>query len=252
MSKIKYTEEMKQKSIELRIEGKSNPEITAITGIKHESLNKLFKERNVKLTEEQASNARARRWLNHEPTKDGMKICSKCNKNLSLDDFHNNKNTISGKVSACKSCYGEFYEENAEEIKRRVKIYADSHREEKRATDKIYYESHKENYIRNAAKWDSQNPEKRREITNSYGKRNQPKKNARSAMYRAKKIQATPPWISQDQIDEIRRIYENCPKGFHVDHIIPLNGENISGLHLPWNLQYLPAIENLKKSNKLK
>ena len=50
---------------------------------------------------------------------------------------------------------------------------------------------------------------------------------------------------------EIAIIYKNCPKGHHVDHIIPINGKNASGLHVPWNMQYLLAAENLKKGNKL-
>lgn len=59
--------------------------------------------------------------------------------------------------------------------------------------------------------------------------------------------QATPKWAN---LKEIQRFYKDCPKGHHVDHIIPINGLNVSGLHVLNNLQYLQAIDNLKKSNK--
>jgi hypothetical protein len=37
---------------------------------------------------------------------------------------------------------------------------------------------------------------------------------------------------------------------WHVDHIIPLNGVNVSGLHVIENIQVIPAAENLLKNNK--
>ncbi len=61
---------------------------------------------------------------------------------------------------------------------------------------------------------------------------------------------ATPPWITKEMITEMKRIYERRPEGFHVDHITPLNGGHLGrGLHVPWNLQYLRACDNLNKSN---
>jgi hypothetical protein len=51
--------------------------------------------------------------------------------------------------------------------------------------------------------------------------------------------------------NQIAEFYKNCPKGWHVDHIIPLQGDTVSGLHILENLQYLPGSINDKKSNKL-
>jgi hypothetical protein len=56
----------------------------------------------------------------------------------------------------------------------------------------------------------------------------------------------TPKWANRSKI---REIYANCPEGHHVDHIIPLRGKLVSGLHIESNLQYLPAHENMKKHN---
>ena len=79
----------------------------------------------------------------------------------------------------------------------------------------------------------------------------------KSAKYRASKLQRTPQWLDKEDLELIKDEYLMAKKleeitgdVYHVDHIVPLQGENVSGLHVPWNLQVIPSKENLSKSNK--
>lgn len=69
---------------------------------------------------------------------------------------------------------------------------------------------------------------------------------ARNALYRSQRELRKPPWSNEL---ELAVIYKNCPEGMQVDHIIPLKGDLVSGLHVPDNLQYLSAEDNIRKSN---
>lgn len=69
--------------------------------------------------------------------------------------------------------------------------------------------------------------------------------NAQTARRNARKLQASVLW---DQ-EGITEFYENCPEGHHVDHIIPLQGKYVCGLHVLSNLQYLSASDNHCKGN---
>lgn len=75
---------------------------------------------------------------------------------------------------------------------------------------------------------------------------NKHKTRLKSANERAVRLQRLPKWANRD---EIKQFYLLCPEGMHVDHIIPLRGKTVSGLHVVSNLQYLPADENLRKGN---
>ncbi len=68
-----------------------------------------------------------------------------------------------------------------------------------------------------------------------------------AALHRVAKTQRTPKWAN---LEKIKQFYKECPEGYHVDHIIPLKGKNVSGLHVEYNLQYLTVEDNLRKSNK--
>lgn len=75
---------------------------------------------------------------------------------------------------------------------------------------------------------------------------------------KAARRRAAPAWLSLDQRREIRDIYQRSALltagtgiRHEVDHIVPLNGDAVCGLHVPWNLQILTAKENSEKSNRL-
>ncbi len=92
------------------------------------------------------------------------------------------------------------------------------------------------------------NKEKQRLYRKKYysTKEGKAKMNAKTNKRRADKINAIVGWTN---LEAIKEIYKNCPKGYHVDHIVPLRGVNVCGLHVENNLQYLTAKENILKSN---
>lgn len=69
----------------------------------------------------------------------------------------------------------------------------------------------------------------------------------RQALYKSSVLNRTMPW---SDMEKISKFYDECPEGYHVDHIVPLQGKIVSGLHVLENLQYLTALENIKKHNK--
>jgi|TARA_R110002074_G_scaffold128485_2_gene268911 hypothetical protein len=95
--------------------------------------------------------------------------------------------------------------------------------------------------------WAEKNREKKQSQWRDWYSRNKKKQLAKMNMEKAEKLKRTPTWGEKDKIAEF---YENCPDGHHVDHVIPLRGKNVSGLHVLGNLQYLTAKENFTKGNK--
>lgn len=120
--------------------------------------------------------------------------------------------------------------------------------ESARASARAWAARNKEKVAKTYKEWAAKNPDKARAKTASWKKRNRASCTALENKRRAGKLGATPKWVD---LEVIKNIYLNCPKGYHVDHIIPLNHPDVCGLHVPWNLQYLPASENMKKYNKL-
>jgi hypothetical protein len=105
--------------------------------------------------------------------------------------------------------------------------------------------------------WFLKNTEKRKVYNKKWNSENLGKKNVFTAKYRATKLQRTPPWLTKEHQLQIEGFYllakemeKQLGGKYDVDHIEPLNGDEVSGLHAPWNLQVLPKSANIKKSNK--
>lgn len=92
-----------------------------------------------------------------------------------------------------------------------------------------------------------ENNERLREYRKNYIKENPWFNRAASSRKRALIRERMPAWAD---IEELKMFYKNCPEGMVVDHVVPLKGKNISGLHIASNLQYLAPGDNTKKSNK--
>jgi hypothetical protein len=109
-----------------------------------------------------------------------------------------------------------------------------------------------------AAQWRIANPdhENTKIVKRRWASEHPEQKNADTAKRRAAKLQRTPLWLTLTHHKQIDRFYWEAAEVskvvgefYHVDHIVPLQGKTVSGLHVPWNLQILPAKENLSKGN---
>lgn len=134
----------------------------------------------------------------------------------------------------------------------RAKEYAKQYRELNREKFKL---ANKKYYYKNLAKEQERNrlkSKKSKQYANikKYRAKHSGIANFYNKLREASKLKATPKWLTQKQLNEIKEIYINCPIGYVVDHIIPLQGKNVRGLHVSWNLQYLTKKENSIKNNK--
>lgn len=122
------------------------------------------------------------------------------------------------------------------------------HLEARRAVDREYARAHAEGRREYRREWAATNRERVAASNRDWCAQNAEKRREHHKRYYAAKVRATPPWAD---LEAIERFYANRPEGMEVDHIIPLQGRNVSGLHVHWNLQYLTPLQNAAKGNRL-
>lgn len=158
-----------------------------------------------------------------------MKKCNDCLVDMELTSFYKNSKSKDGFSHYCKKCYNE----------RNKKSYK-SNIEKRRAYNRKLYENNKERYKANYKKYRS------KESSKSVH-------NARQTRRRCSKLNATPTWAD---LEKIKVLYEKAKwlesltgLKYHVDHVIPLQNENVCGLHCWHNLQIIERSCNLSKGN---
>jgi hypothetical protein len=162
-----------------------------------------------------------------------MKECKRCLENKGITLFNRDKTRKDGYHCYCKSC--------AKESKQNA------------------YVKKKDYYAQKAKAWKEQNPEKVRASAKKGRQKHKAKRRADWMIYNTTKLNACPSWLSQEQKIQIENLYKFAKFleelslktiKYHVDHIIPLRGKDVCGLHVPWNLQILNATDNLNKGNR--
>lgn len=174
------------------------------------------------------------------------KKCTKCGEVKSISLFITENKNKSGKGAHCKECgklaSKKWAKENPERRKEIANKYTKKNRHKRKAYaiatrlhkadyDKVYLEENRARICARSAKYKKDNAG----MVNHWGRKRH-----------AAKLQRIPKWAD---MEEIARIYRDCPDGYHVDHWAPLQGKTVSGLHVGNNLQWLLASENSKKSN---
>jgi len=213
-----------------------------------------------------------------------VKTCTKCDTDKAVELFSKDARAKDGLTSRCKACDKEYRITNAEAISAKQKIYYAENLEAISAKQKIY---NAKNAVAKAAYnkiYNAENSEAisaKKKIYNeknseaiaaynkihyaenadaicakngAYKKANPGKANSLEAKRRAAKLERTPVWSDAKEISLIYQQSASLQKLFgramNVDHVVPLQGDLVSGLHAPHNLQIMFAPDNLYKSNK--
>lgn len=208
------------------------------------------------ISKHQAKSLGMKRYFTGKPCKHGHVCerlissgdCIECKKISKKKDYHSNKEKH-------REAQRRYYYSNISYHRDRNKNYHENNRELCNQKSKTYYRNNRERLKEYAKKYRDAYKDHYREYFKIYSSQNRGKVNCKNLKRKASKLQRSIPLSEQHQSD-LSHIYEQAALlrelGYdvHVDHIIPLQGELVSGLHVPWNLQIISAGENISKSNK--
>jgi 5-methylcytosine-specific restriction endonuclease McrA len=155
---------------------------------------------------------------------------------------------VVGRVSGgmCKVCWDKYSKEYKIKHKKEINMYYEEHKEALLEAAKIRYILNREQKLLYNHEYYDKNRERLIQETKEYAEKN-PEINRIATIKKNGNRALRIPKFGQIGI---REFYKKCPLDMVVDHIIPLQGKKVSGLHVSWNLQYLTWSDNARKSNK--
>ena len=202
-----------------------------------------------------------------------MKKCGQCLIEKSKEEFSKCASHNDGLSSICKTCAAEYGKSwrsrNIEKVRRDKKSYEEknlvrirgkkaewkrkNYHEKLKPKNQIYNKKNAEKISKQGKARELINKEKRTETNKIWAVKNKAKLNHKCRLRQLLKKQATPPWANLKLIQEMYELSEMYSKNtgikHHVDHVVPIQGKNVCGLHVHYNLQVMPYYENLSKGN---
>lgn len=186
-----------------------------------------------------------------------MKTCTKCGETKPLSEFHSDSSKVGGYRNDCKPCVlarrAEYVRNNKEKVYASDLASKRKHSAKKNINSKAHYARHREKVLANQRLYYERIKDRKKTYAQEYFIKNKAAFTARVAKRRAATQNATPAWADFNIIQflYVTRLYLTQETGFewHVDHVVPLQGRYVCGLHVHNNLRVVPATDNLRKSN---
>lgn len=147
----------------------------------------------------------------------------------------------------CLICYAEHYDKNKEVLIEKTRKWEEKNSDKVLEFRRQYHLKHKEEFNAKSREYDYKNRDSINARKRAKAKENPEKTRAVKILRQTNRDLRVPTWTDWDNINEF---YRNAPLGMAIDHVIPLQGKNVSGLHVSWNLQYLTPSQNSSKGNK--
>lgn len=163
-----------------------------------------------------------------------------------IEAFGRCRRSKGGRLPRCSACTRAANKAWRESNPEAAKEHQARYREKDR---KARYSSHD--------RWRKNNPERAAEVMLASHRKHKGRINANTAARYAARKSGTPAWLTPEQKQQMRETYdlaalatETLGEPYEVDHIVPLRGKRVCGLHVPWNLRVVRAADNRAKGNR--